>query len=774
MTTINLEKLSINIDQQSTLARLLAQENITVIHGNYRTAWFDPTRRVLALPIWKNRGKAVYDLLTGHEVGHALYTPAKGWHDAVDDIEGAPKAYLNVLEDVRIERKIQDKYPGLRSQFRKAYKVLADEDFFGLSQLGDDLTDMLLIDRINVKYKLGEYVPVEFESFELSFVERANRTETFNDVVDLAKEIYAYQKELNKKKPQQPQLPQMETDGDDQPETEDLGSANDYDKPDPTEQEEETQKSKDKGQKASTSEEKPETADAPQASDSSENGEEFDDQQMKGGKKPDDVEQKPLESDSAIDSPATKQDIDDSDEMLDAITDNAFRNKEGELVAGDLKNTMVYTLNTVNDKSIIIDYKTYYSQWKKELSELNEWRVDAVKYGVDNLQDQFKKFKHDTEAAGAYMAKEFELRKAAYQYSRSSVHKTGVINTNKLHAYKYSEDIFLKSTKLANYKNHGMMMFIDFSGSMQDNIGATIRQLLNLTTFCKMVNIPYEVYAFTTRVKYNDDDEIHESSRWKTFVDCEIVPQRFNLLNVMSSRMSRSEYQEGFRMLWNLSMAWDNKLTNAYINTWNHLHSTPLNTCIAFANEHIKAFKAKNGVQKMVTMFLTDGASDSFQVRMTDEGEKHRPNNGHYWRSQGALVRFAGHTLDVKHINSAQVTQEMLKTLKKNTDSTVLGFFISQYRNEAVSIVCDATSYAKKDVYVEQMNKNRAIIQDNIFGYDRYFGLCNKYMDIVENEFGEMVEDGASKGKLKTAFAKMTKQKRVNRILLNAFVDSIA
>jgi len=125
------ENIAINFNQQSTLAKLLAKENINVIHGSYKTAWFDPQRRVLALPVWKNKGKAVYDLLTGHEVGHALYTPSVGWHDAVDDVDGAPKAYLNVLEDVRIERKVQDKYPGLRSQFQKAYKQLSSEDFFG-------------------------------------------------------------------------------------------------------------------------------------------------------------------------------------------------------------------------------------------------------------------------------------------------------------------------------------------------------------------------------------------------------------------------------------------------------------------------------------------------------------------------------------------------------------------------------------------------------------------------------------------------------------------
>jgi hypothetical protein len=124
------------------------------------------------------------------------------------------------------------------------------------------------------------------------------------------------------------------------------------------------------------------------------------------------------------------------------------------------------------------------------------------------------------------------------------------------------------------------------------------------------------------------------------------------------------------------------------------------------------------------------------------------------------------------------MTKNLLKSLKKSTNSNVLGFFISEYRNQSIAKAVDEAPPGQwgkyKEKYTEQMNKNRCLIEDNIFGYDRYFGLCQKYMDIVEDEFGEMVEDGASKNKIKTAFAKMTKSKRVNRILLNAFVDAIA
>ena len=95
--------------EKSSLPKLLATENITIKHGNFPTAWFDIKNRVLGLPLWKDMGKDVYDLLIGHEVGHALETPFEGWHDSPKALEGAPRSYINVIEDARIERKIQSR-----------------------------------------------------------------------------------------------------------------------------------------------------------------------------------------------------------------------------------------------------------------------------------------------------------------------------------------------------------------------------------------------------------------------------------------------------------------------------------------------------------------------------------------------------------------------------------------------------------------------------------------------------------------------------------------
>lgn len=756
MQGVQLDALSINFDQQSTLARLLAKENITVIHGTYKTAWFDPERRVLALPIWKNKGKAVYDLLTGHEVGHALYTPAKGWHDAVDDIDGAPKAYLNILEDVRIERKVQDRYPGLRFQFQKAYKQLAEDDFFGLNKGLVDLNMIKVIDKINIKAKLGQNIDVVFDDEERDFFHRAFNTETFEDVVALAKEIYEYQKSLQADMPMEDVPISVSSRGED-----DFGDDQEFEESDADYEKPEKSAEEPQAEQSEASEEKPEDG-------------------LTGTGRRDDEIKKQLTDKDAKTAPQPKQKSEAEAELEEALTDKAFREKEKELVADNMGGTCVFTINKCKQKDVVIDYKKYYSTWNEYLVKYNttydEWHVKYMQEKLATAAEKFKKFKQDTEVAAAYMAKEFEMRKAAYQYSRSSLQKTGIINTNKLHAYKFSEDIFMKSTKLANYKNHGMMLFIDFSGSMSDNMGATIRQTINLAAFCRMINVPFEVYAFTTRVR---TEEAEQTKYWDLYNDSEVVLQPFNLLNLLSSRMTRKEFNDGMQMLYNLSLTWDSEVPGAYIGPWNELHSTPLNTCIVYAHELISEFKVKNSIEKMTAMFLTDGESDSFQVRQTDLGRDHSANNdGYSFRGRKAIVRFRNKGFVVNSMYGSDVTTKLLKSLKQDTGSNVLGFFISEYRNQAVARAAEAHDWSKrtelKNKYTNQMNKNRCLIEDDIFGYDRYFGLCTKYMDLAEDDFGELVEDGASKTKIKTAFAKATKSRRVNRILLNAFVDAIA
>ena len=194
--------------QSSILPKLLAKEDITIRHGNYHTAWFDVKNRILGLPNWKDMGKDVYDLLCGHEVGHALFTPESGWHDSPEKLKGAPRSYLNVIEDARIERDIRSTYPGLTGPMQRGYKELLKREFFG-DIYNLEWNEVKLIDKINLKTKLGSLLDVPFNSEEKVFLDRAYANQTWDEVVQLAKDILIYTQENQDELLQPQELPQV-------------------------------------------------------------------------------------------------------------------------------------------------------------------------------------------------------------------------------------------------------------------------------------------------------------------------------------------------------------------------------------------------------------------------------------------------------------------------------------------------------------------------------------------------------------------------------------
>ncbi len=187
--------MSFTVQSKSQLARLMATENLTINHVKAQTASFDPMKRVLYLPIWKDMSGVIYDLLTGHEVGHAQYTPAEGWHSAATDKTKSPnyKGFLNVVEDARIEKKIQRKYPGLRMSFKNAYAELMKRDFFGIADR--NVNRMPFIDRLNLYSKSQWTMDISFNRKETELIEKVRIAETWEEVVKVTDEIFAYSKD---------------------------------------------------------------------------------------------------------------------------------------------------------------------------------------------------------------------------------------------------------------------------------------------------------------------------------------------------------------------------------------------------------------------------------------------------------------------------------------------------------------------------------------------------------------------------------------------------
>ena len=199
--TVKKSHMSVNLEVKGSLAKCLATENLIIEHKKVSTASFDVDRRVLVLPMWDRASSTVYDLLVGHEVGHALFTDNIDWTKEYSDV---PKDFINVIEDVRVERLMKKKYPGLSKTFYTGYNELNNDDFFSVKD--ENLNDLSFIDRINMYFKIGAFHNIAFSDEENQFVTRISQLETFKEVLDIAREIVQF---LNYKKKQFTEMPEI-------------------------------------------------------------------------------------------------------------------------------------------------------------------------------------------------------------------------------------------------------------------------------------------------------------------------------------------------------------------------------------------------------------------------------------------------------------------------------------------------------------------------------------------------------------------------------------
>ena len=463
---------NINNQAKSYLAKLLATENISVEHKKVQTAYFDVKSRLLVLPIWKHMNNDITDLLISHEVGHALFTPQSGWEKSVIE-KKIPKSFLNVIEDARIEKLIKRKYPGLSQSFIRGYRDLIKNDFFGTKD--KDVNELLLIDRLNIHFKSSHVEsPVIFkDEYEQDVVSRMNKLETFDDVVKLAEELSKYCKKESEEKEQEMQS---------------ITSANgDYDGEEDDEMRDGDDSSDDNQDQDDNEEEENNSS-----NDSAEDGDEEENQEQEENANTDEPpsgEQSDKELKGAAAKPA------EVPEEVSAETDQSWESKKGDLLDPKSKNNEYMNVhNFKNTKDYVVDYK----QVLQDFNEVMKPNPDRPRKSeaILRLVSEYRKFVKEQSKKVSYMVKEYEMKKAAAAYSRTKQDKSGIIDPLKLHSYKYNDDIFKRMAITPNGKNHGMMMFIDWSGSMHDKITNTVHQLMNLTMFCKKVNIPFEVYAF--------------------------------------------------------------------------------------------------------------------------------------------------------------------------------------------------------------------------------------------------------------------------------------
>ena len=713
------------MNKSSLLPKLLAKENVTVQHGNYKTAWFDLKNRVLGLPLWDDMHKDVYDLFVGHEVGHALETPFEGWHDSPEKLKGCPRTYINVIEDARIERKIQSRYPGLVGSFNRGYEQLLERDFFG------DLTDIewdeiKLIDKINLKTKLGSKLDVPFTSEEKVFLDRSLTTKSFEEVLDLVRDILAWTKENQEELMQKPE-PQVDDSSDDDQESE---SNDNFDSP-----------GHDDGEETESEEQEQQQE---QPSDSGEETEE----ELESGEEPVSVKAaEPVHKDEDI-----------------SITDTIFREKEKELIDQGEDGKQPIFFNDVNKEIVskaVIDYKKLKSARETHKASFDDDSWMKKDFETAYTPEEFKQYMKGLKKNVQVAVKEFEMRKAAYQYSRATTAKTGTLDVNKLWSYKTNEDIFLTATNLANAKNHGMMLLVDMSGSMSGSMKQVLDQVMHLVMFCKATNIPFDVYGFTTG---------NDAFDWDFQKNNEVMEMDgLSMPHICSSSFSKTDFLNSM----------EHMFFRTKMNGWNALcryeewGSTPLNQALVISHHLVKKFKQKHGVEKMNFITFTDGDANRMSVY-------HKGNDDNRIWPDRYNVAFSIDGSFIKCKNgSRNITKALLGNMKKKYGTNNIGFFMandnSDWRQRLWILSDELNKYS--DEYKAEANKeyrkNKCVSVNNVLGYKEYYLVKGgKNLDTQEDEFS--VSDDASNANIRTAFKKFAKSKKLNKVLMTKFGKAVA
>ena len=743
---------------KSIIAKLLAEEDIFVVYKKMETAYFNPKSRELGLPIWNNELMTpdIEDLMVCHEIAHAIWTP-------LDMIEAArfrniDHSFVNIIEDARIERMVQERYRGSVAVFNRGYRDLTKNDFFGLNDR--DVSELNLIDRINLFFKKQK---VEFSDEEKVWVKKVSECKTPNDVLDLSEELYAWMKENT------PEEKSNDNSSDDSTENSDenLDMNSDTSSSESSEEGEEELSSSNSGNADDNS------ADIEQG-ENSENGNTTDSKTENGGSNPS--------------SPAPFGNDDDSKCEPIATTDTDSNKSIEKLVDKDATDRVYASIPIISCDDVIIKYNDILDVSEKELSphKTNEFYL-KTKEAVVNM-------KADSKKTVSYMVKEFEMKKSADQYARAAVSKSGSLDMNRLHTYKYSDDIFKKVTTLPEGTNHGMVMVVDWSGSMYHNLNGTLTQLFNLIWFCRRTQIPFEVYAFTNgraAVDFNIPDDLKGSGHLNPFKSGDLMLGSMRLLNFFSSKMKVDEEMD---MMHNLFMSANSYYSREYYGRCDFnqpeiysLHSTPLNESIIAMMEVVPKFKRETGVQKVNTIFLTDGASNAlhyvYDYRFNEKENTHEESYERLrtYPDQKEIILLDPKTqksYNVGYHNLTNLTDTLLDILKKRVDGmNLIGFFIAGSGKSGrvdKRVLGDILNKSAWDCMeeVKFINKNKYLAVTTS-GYDEYY-ILNAAGLKVQN--GGLSDDlvGASKAKLKSAFGKSMKSKIESRQLLNKFVKLVA
>lgn len=493
----NLLKLS---ERVSKVCKLFAEDNIIVrFSETAETASYSPFGNVLELPynLKVLSDEDISILFISHEVGHAKWSSPEAIKET--NALGLHTEH-NIVEDIRIERMIKRKYPGLVSAYVRGYSKLSDDGFFGNPKIWNTHS---FANRLNIYAKVGPVTgkKIKFSDDELDFYKRCMLAETEEEVIALSKELTTFGSSIKDR------LRQLKVD-----EMDELFG--DY-----IEQ---------------------------IASEESEESEEDDSQDLSYGN-----------SEAIPEANRTFEDIDE--EELEKTLDRIAKDLEEQSIQNEF-DSKIKSMN-LNGVSFL----------QYESAETNGMRIFTAEDTIKNFNSTFTaswyrdmsktiEYLGELKKSVDYMARQFEMRKAAARIKHAKLANTGKINLDRVALYKVTDEIFGKKLIIKDTKKHGMVLLIDASGSMQSQMANVIRQTLLLTEYARKIGVPFKVFVFGGELSgkyFRDLVDAQNNSNTKKYLKYSMSgTNRYSgiqrgIFEVLNSDLSRKDYILGCHILIN-------------------------------------------------------------------------------------------------------------------------------------------------------------------------------------------------------------------------------
>ena len=696
-------------------ARLLAAENLAVVHdASAETASFDLDSRVLTLPVWDTMSGHVYDMLVSHEVSHALHTPLDGWKkelEAAGANASLVQHYINVVEDVRIERMIQAKFPGLRPDYK------AGRQWMKQHIMGDVLADVAngkahSIDHVNLFAK-GMLDATDLTADEMAMYDRCYACETFDEVVALAKEF------IN-------ELPEQEANG---------GDASD-------------------GNAQGEGQEGGEGAHGDEQAEGSAQG---DDNANANGEGQDQSENAQANSEAKGDgSMESAADAKDDGSNADS---NDQRSEAAKKMDAAMKGLVNQSASDHQMRNLPVVGKRM-SDFLITADEVINSHV-GVTITADSIATRnYTNLQQEQKAMVNHMVNLFNQKRSATAHKRARRAKTGVLDTVKMTNYKWSEDIFRQIKVMPEGKNHGFFMLVDWSGSMSDKIIETVKQTIMLAEFCRRVNVPFRVAAFSsTGAEYLRNEERGE------YIKGDLEPlYGTSLVEYLSSDLKKADFDKAATIFFDgaIGSTYDKSDYRCSGYKFDSLGSTPLDEGIMIASERMMQMRAAGKCEIMNLIILTDGEASSNMFVSSDWGRQ----------KQGATITDPISGLRFNTQNNwetvRQSTKMALDVLRARVGQVnIVGIYLAGSKRDYTDFF-----HSQRDLDgAAQWDPKQRLYPVDLDGYEKYFIFITNSKPVKGLD---SVDSTDSKAKVRNALIREGKDRKDRKTFLNQLFDMVA